>query len=68
MLLFCCKRPYNRRMSKEFAIYKAGGVLQLSKLLGISRAAIYQWGKEIPQARVWQLKALKPEWFDCLSV
>jgi len=55
-------------MSKDYAVYKAGGVLQLAKMLGISRAAIYQWGKDVPQARVWQLRALRPEWFDCLSV
>ena len=55
-------------MSKDYAVYKAGGVLQLAKMLGISRAAIYQWGKDVPQARVWQLKTLHPEWFDTTIV
>ena len=51
-------------MNKELAISKAGSVLILAKMLGITRAAIYQWGNEVPQARVWQIKALRPEWFD----
>jgi DNA-binding transcriptional regulator YdaS (Cro superfamily) len=55
-------------MSKEFAIYKAGSIGALAKLLGISRAAISQWGATIPQARAWQLKALHPEWFDTTIV
>ena len=29
----------------------------------ISLAAISQW-KEVPKARLWQLKTLKPEWFE----
>ena len=55
-------------MKSEYAIFKAGSVKQLADLLGISRTAVYQWGKDVPRARVWQLKALKPEWFDTLSV
>jgi hypothetical protein len=49
-------------MDKKELIKKAGGVTALARLLGISPPAIYQW-KTIPQARLWQLKALKPEWF-----
>ena len=49
-------------MTKEQAIQSAGSVLELSKLLGISRPAIYQW-KTIPKMRLFQLQALKPEWF-----
>jgi hypothetical protein len=63
-----CKMPYNQRMKKEFAIYKAGSVLSLAKMLGISRAAIYQWSDDVPASRVWQLKVLHPEWFDCMIV
>jgi hypothetical protein len=32
-------------------------------MLGIQRQAVSQWGDEIPQARLWQLKVLRPEWF-----
>lgn len=50
-------------MTKEQAIKKAGNAMALAKLLGITRQAISQWGAELPQARLWQLKAIKPEWF-----
>jgi hypothetical protein len=56
------------KVSKEFAIYKAGSAQKLSVLLGVTPSTISRWGKDVPQARVWQLKALRPEWFDCLSV
>lgn len=50
-------------MDKAQAIQKAGTAMALAKLLGITRQAISQWGDQLPQARLWQLKALKPEWF-----
>lgn len=49
-------------MTPQELARKAGGVTALAKLLGITRPAIYQW-KTVPQARMWQLMALKPEWF-----
>ena len=51
-------------MKKEFAIYKAGSVLALAQMLGVTRAAIYLWKEDVPKARVWQLRLLHPEWFD----
>jgi hypothetical protein len=54
---------YHANMDKQQAIEKAGSTIALAKLLGITRQAISLWGKTIPQARVWQLKALRPEWF-----
>jgi hypothetical protein len=50
-------------MTPQELAKKAGGVTALARLLGISCPAIYQW-KTIPQARLWQLKTLKPEWFE----
>jgi DNA-binding transcriptional regulator YdaS (Cro superfamily) len=50
-------------MEKEQAIKLAGSARKLAEMLGISRAAISQWGLMIPQARVWQLKSIHPEWF-----
>jgi DNA-binding transcriptional regulator YdaS (Cro superfamily) len=50
-------------MTKEQAIALAGTSMALAKMLGIQRQAVYQWGDEIPQARLWQLKVLRPEWF-----
>jgi predicted transcriptional regulator len=50
-------------MSKEHFIHLAGSQRALAELLGISQAAVSQW-KDVPQARIWQLKVLRPEWFD----
>jgi predicted transcriptional regulator len=49
-------------MDKQKFIGLAGSQSDLAKLLGISQAAISQW-KKVPQARIWQMKLLKPEWF-----
>lgn len=50
-------------MKSKQAIQLAGSVIKLATLLGISRMAVYQWGEDVPQARLWQLKVIKPEWF-----
>ena len=50
-------------MKTQQAIDLAGGVIALANILGITRAAVYQWGAWIPQQREWQLRVLKPEWF-----
>jgi transcriptional repressor of cell division inhibition gene dicB len=57
------KLAYHRTMTKDQAIALAGTSMALAKMLGIQRQAISQWGDEIPQARLWQLKVLRPEWF-----
>jgi hypothetical protein len=49
-------------MTKEQAIQYAGNQAKLAKILGITRMAVCRW-KEIPQARIWQLQLLHPEWF-----
>ena len=50
-------------MNKKDAIKKAGGSGKLADLLGISPGAVSLWGEELPEARVWQLKVIKPSWF-----
>ena len=50
-------------MTKDQAIALAGTSMALAKMLGIQRQAVSQWGDEIPEARLWQLKVLRPEWF-----
>jgi hypothetical protein len=50
-------------MKKQTAIELAGGQARLASLLGITTGAISQWGENIPQARVWQLRLLRPQWF-----
>jgi predicted transcriptional regulator len=56
------KLAYNCRMTKQELIKKATSRKALAELLGISLSAISQW-KKVPQARLWQLKDLRPEWF-----
>jgi DNA-binding transcriptional regulator YdaS (Cro superfamily) len=51
-------------MKTEQAIQLAGGTAKdLADLLGITPSAISQWGDELPRARVWQLRAIRPKWF-----
>ena len=54
---------YNYNMEKQIAIKLAGSASKLAKLLGVERQSEHKW-KSIPEGRVWQLKVLKPEWFD----
>jgi predicted transcriptional regulator len=49
-------------MTKQELLAKVRNQTELAQLLGINQSAISQW-KEIPKARLWQLKVLKPEWF-----
>lgn len=50
-------------METRDAIRLAGGVTALAELLDITPSAVSQWEAEVPDARVWQLKVLRPEWF-----
>ena len=49
-------------ITKEEAIKFAGSAAELARILGITRGAVSQW-KEVPQARIWQMQSLHPEWF-----
>jgi predicted transcriptional regulator len=49
-------------MTKQELLAKVRNQTELAQLLGINQSAISQW-KEIPKARLWQLKLLKPKWF-----
>lgn len=51
-------------MDKSTAIKLAGGHQALARLLGITTSAVSQWDEEVPPPRVWQLKVLRPQWFD----
>lgn len=50
-------------MKKQEAIDLAGGQFRLAEILGITTAAISQWGDVVPESRVWQLRVVRPEWF-----
>ena len=54
---------YNYQMEKETAIRLAGSASKLARLLGVSRQSVFAW-KQLPEGRVWQLKVIKPDWFD----
>jgi|TARA_R110002126_G_scaffold138560_1_gene283056 hypothetical protein len=49
-------------MNKEQIIKLAGSQSELARILGITRAAVNQW-KQIPEGRLWQLRAIRPQWF-----
>jgi predicted transcriptional regulator len=53
---------YDVGMTKNDLIKLAGSQCELAKLLGISQPAVSAW-VNVPQARIWQLKLLRPEWF-----
>jgi biotin operon repressor len=53
-------------LTKEQAIKFAGSQSKLARLLGVTRAAVWQW-ETIPQARIWQLQLLRPDWFDVIE-
>jgi myo-inositol catabolism protein IolC len=57
------KCAYNAEMEKSTAIKLAGNQTKLAAILGISQAAIAQWGEDVPMMRLFQLKTVKPEWF-----
>lgn len=54
---------HNGSMKTKSAIKLAGSAVNLALLLGISKAAVSQWGKDLPELRTYQLKELKPDWF-----
>lgn len=54
-------------MKTETALNLAGSPTALAEILGISLSAVSQWGENIPQQRVWQLRVLRPEWFKKLE-
>ena len=51
-------------MKTTDAIKLAGSATALAEMLGITGGAISQWDEEVPEARVWQLRVLKPKWFE----
>ena len=51
-------------MKTQHAIDKAGSPSSLAKILGITVSAVSQWGPDVPKGRMWQLKVLRPEWFE----
>lgn len=54
---------YSRLMKTSLAIKLAGTAAALAQLLGITPGAVSQWGEDVPDQRVWQLRVLRPEWF-----
>lgn len=53
-----------RGMKKSEAIELAGSVTELAQLLDITPGAVSLWNDDIPDARVWQLKVIRPKWFN----
>lgn len=55
-----------RMLTKQQAVQFAGSQAKLAKILGITRGAVWLW-ETIPQARIWQLKLMRPEWFKVIE-
>ena len=51
-------------MKTETAIQLAGSRAKLSRLLGVSRAAVTQYKEILPPKRVQRLRVVHPEWFS----
>lgn len=41
-----------------------GGVREIAEALEITTQAVYGWGVFVPPLRVYQLQAIRPEWFQ----
>jgi hypothetical protein len=55
-------------MKTQHAINLAGSTKALADLLGITSAAVSQWGEDVPDGRCWQLKVLRPDWFNSQAI
>jgi transcriptional repressor of cell division inhibition gene dicB len=51
-------------MKTAEAIKHAGSVKALAELLEITSSAVSQWGEDVPEHRMWQLRVLRPAWFN----
>jgi hypothetical protein len=51
-------------MNTAQAIARAGGARELAKMLQVTTQAVYKWPERMPPLRLYQLKELRPEWFD----
>lgn len=51
-------------MKTADVIAKAGTASDLARVLGITPAAVSQWGETVPLLREYQLRELRPEWFS----
>ena len=51
-------------METKTAIARAEGIRKLAEMLGLSTQAVYAWGKDVPPLRMYQLRELRPDWFD----
>ena len=51
-------------MNTETAVKLAGSKAKLALILGVSRAAVTQYGPKLPSKREIRLRVLKPEWFE----
>jgi hypothetical protein len=53
-----------QRMTKQDGIAIAGSAAKLARLLGVSRAAVTQWGDWMPPYRAFQLREKMPDKYD----
>jgi len=53
-----------KSMKKADAIKLAGSAIKLAKVLGITKGAVSHWGEDIPKGREYELRYIKPDWFN----
>jgi hypothetical protein len=55
----------SKPIKKTALLAKAGGVVALARLFGISHSAVSQWGETVPQDRINELRldAKTSHWF-----
>lgn len=51
-------------MKKADAIKLAGSAIKLAKILSITKGAVSHWGEDIPKGREYELRYIKPDWFN----
>jgi hypothetical protein len=51
-------------METKTAIALAGSATALAQILGVTISAVSQWSDKLPEGRYFQLRCLRPKWFD----
>jgi hypothetical protein len=56
--------PKLHGMETKTAIELAGSATALAQILGVTISAVSQWSDELPAGRYYQLRVLRPKWFN----
>jgi hypothetical protein len=56
--------PKLHGMETKTAIALAGSATALAQILGVTISAVSQWSDELPAGRYYQLRVMRPKWFN----